>query len=64
MCEGSIKHSIKENFYSPCNGGIMTKEQAIKILDQAVSQVQTTRQNHQVIIAALEYLATLEEKKE
>jgi len=42
----------------------MTKEQAIKILDQAVSMIQTTRQNHQALIAAIEYLSRLEEKRD
>jgi hypothetical protein len=41
----------------------MNKEQAIKIIDQAIAQIQTTRQIHQTLIAALEYLASLKENE-
>lgn len=41
----------------------MNKQQAIQLLDQAVSQLQTTRQNHQALVNALNYLASLEEAK-
>lgn len=37
----------------------MTKEQAIKILDQAIASIQTTRQNHELLITALKTLADL-----
>ena len=41
----------------------MNKQQAIQLLDQAVSQLQTTRQNHQALVNALQFLSTLEEAK-
>lgn len=36
----------------------MTKEQAIKILDQAVATIQTTRQNHEALIKALQVISS------
>jgi hypothetical protein len=41
----------------------MTREQAIAILDQAISQIATTRQGHAKLIEALEVLAKSEEKE-
>lgn len=41
----------------------MNKQQAIQLLDQAVSQLQTTRQNHQALVAALQFLGRMEEVK-
>jgi hypothetical protein len=34
----------------------MTKQQAFEILNNAISQIQTTRQNHAVLLQALEVL--------
>lgn len=38
----------------------MNKEQAIKILDQAISQIPATRQSHEILIKALQVLAQAE----
>ena len=40
----------------------MDKKKALEILDQAIAQVHTTRQGHELLIQALKYLAALEEK--
>lgn len=40
----------------------MNKEQAIKILDEAVKRLPLTRDDHQILIQCLSYLANLEEK--
>jgi hypothetical protein len=42
----------------------MTKAQAIAILDQAISQIATTRQGHAKMMEALEVLAKTEGKEE
>lgn len=39
----------------------MTKEQALQLLDQAVAQIQTTRQTHEMLIKALQVLAEVKE---
>jgi len=42
----------------------MTKEQAIKILDQAVSQLNVNRATHEILVKALQFLAKEEVKPE
>jgi hypothetical protein len=39
----------------------MTKEQAINIINQALAQVQTTRQGHETLMKALEILTKVED---
>jgi hypothetical protein len=42
----------------------MNKEQALKIIDQALSQVSATREGHALLMKALEVLKNFCEKKE
>lgn len=42
----------------------MTKEQAVQILDQAISQIQTSRQGHETLIQALRVLMEKNEEEE
>lgn len=41
----------------------MDKKQAFEILNQAISQIQTTRQNHELLLQALQVLASTPEQK-
>lgn len=41
----------------------MDKKKALEILDQAVAQMNTTRQGHVLLVEAIKYLMTLEEPK-
>lgn len=41
----------------------MDKKKAIELIDQAVSQLNATRQSHVLLVEAIKYLMTLEEPK-
>lgn len=41
----------------------MTKEEAYNLLNQAIAQINTTRQGHMLLVQALDLLAKVEDKE-